>query len=62
MTKCKKNLILDLDETLISAVSYDEYNPKNHDNKKKFFKYKNMDSYYVVFYRPGLEHFLRYIL
>ena len=59
--KVKKNLILDLDETLISAVSYEEYNPKKHDNKKDKFKYKDMDSYYIVFYRPGLEKFLKYI-
>ena len=57
----KKNLILDLDETLISAVSEEEYDPKKHDSKKKKFKYKNMDSYYTVFYRPHLDKFLRYI-
>jgi len=57
----KKNLILDLDETLISAISESEYEHSNHDNKKKKFKYKNMDSYYTVFYRPNLDKFLRYI-
>ena len=59
--KIKKNLILDLDETLISAVSEEEYNPKKHDKKKAKFRFKYMDSYYTVFYRPGLDKFLRYI-
>ena len=59
--KIKKNLILDLDETLISAVSEEEYNPKKYDKKKAKFRFKCMDSYYIVFYRPGLDKFLRYI-
>ena len=58
----KKNIILDLDETLISAISTDEYDIKK-DDKKAFEKFecKNMDNYYYVFYRPGLQKFLDYL-
>ena len=61
-TRPKKNLILDLDETLISAISEDEYNPKKHDKKMgqigcylshfniyKKIKKENKDGYTIIF-------------
>lgn len=57
----KKNLIIDLDETLIYSLDRDDYVPHKHDKKKHNFKHKYMDEYYTVFYRPGLEEFLDYI-
>ena len=60
----KKNIILDLDETLIFGLSpKDDYYDIKKDEKKLFekFKYKNMDGYYYIFYRPGLHKFLDYL-
>ena len=60
--KKKKNLILDLDETLINALSEEEQSMvRDFDERKNLFKYTNMDSYYSVFHRPGLQKFLKYI-
>lgn len=61
--KEKKYIIFDLDETLISAISKeDEYNEKRHSKRYKIFKkrneYDDMDGYYHVFSRPGLQKFL----
>ena len=60
----KKNVILDLDETLIFGLD-----PKNDgydiekDEKKLLekFNHKNMEDYYCIFYRPGLGKFLDYL-
>lgn len=59
----KKNIIFDLDETLISAISKeDEFDEKLHSNRYNIFKkrdeYDDMDGYYHVFSRPGLQKFL----
>lgn len=56
-------IILDLDQTLISAEPTDEYDLKSPDNKKKakHFRFHDMDGYYIVFERPGLQDFLTYI-
>jgi len=59
-----KNVILDLDETLIFGLSPedDDYDiKKDEKNIFKKFKYKNMDGYYYIFYRPGLQEFLDYL-
>jgi len=60
----KKNIILDLDETLIFGLSPedDDYDiKKDEKNIFKNFSYKNMDGYYYIFYRPDLQQFLDYI-
>lgn len=64
MSKRKKfNIILDLDQTLISAEPTEEYNFKEATNKQKakLFVWHNMDGYYIVFERPGLQKFLTYL-
>ncbi len=55
------NLILDLDNTLISAESIEEYDIEHNKEKSSKFNIVNMDDFYVVFERPGLEDFLDFI-
>lgn len=57
----KINVVLDLDQTLISAESSDEYDFKGNMSKAKKFEFHDMDGYYVVFERPGLQEFLDYL-
>ena len=57
----KLNYILDLDNTLISAVPKEEYDFKKFRNKAKKFYFENMDDYYIIFQRPGLQDFLDYL-
>lgn len=57
----KVNILLDLDQTLISAEADDEYDAEVHKEKAAKFSYKDMDGYYVVFERPGLQEFLDYL-
>jgi TFIIF-interacting CTD phosphatase-like protein len=57
-----ENVILDLDETLIWAASENDYNIKQDEkNLFKKFEHKNMEDYYYIFYRPGLQDFLDYL-
>lgn len=56
----KFNVILDLDNTLISSLSKDEEKP-HHRYRMKYFNYHDMDGYYKVFERPGLQDFLDYL-
>lgn len=61
------NILLDLDQTCISAESLDGKNPefdfqnKEQSEKSKLFNYKNMDDYYIIFERPGLQKFLDFL-
>jgi TFIIF-interacting CTD phosphatase-like protein len=57
----KPNIILDLDQTLISSEPFESFDKKKHEKKTKLFKYKNMDDYYLVFERPGLQKFLKFL-
>lgn len=57
----KNNILLDLDQTLISAEATDEYDFDKNKEKAKHFRYENMDDYYIVFERPGLQKFLDYL-
>jgi TFIIF-interacting CTD phosphatase-like protein len=57
----KKNILLDLDQTLISAEPTEEVDFKKDKDKMKKFKFHNMDGYYIVFERPGLQEFLTYL-
>ena len=60
MTKIM-NIVLDLDQTLISAEATEEYDHKKNKDKAKLFDFHNMDNYYIVFERPGLQNFLDYL-
>ena len=57
----KGNVILDLDETLISAEPVEEYDFKKNKGREKKFKKHDMDGYYIVFERPGVQEFLDYL-
>lgn len=57
----KYNIILDLDQTLISAEAEEDYDFTNNKNKAKLFNFKDMEGYYIVFERPNLQSFLDYI-
>jgi TFIIF-interacting CTD phosphatase-like protein len=56
----KINVLLDLDQTIISSEAEDEYDFKNK-NKAKKFNFHDMEGYYIVFERPGLQKFLDYL-
>ena len=57
----KRNVLLDLDQTLISAESTDEYDHDGNKARAKKFEFHDMDGYYIVFERPGLQRFLDYL-
>ena len=68
----KANIVLDLDNTLLSALPTEEYPFKAHPfpdagKKKKFrdalgsFKTHSMDDTFVVHERPGLQSFLDFL-
>jgi TFIIF-interacting CTD phosphatase-like protein len=56
----KINILLDLDNTLISSLASDE-EKKSHLLKMKKFRWEDMESEYKVFERPGLQPFLDYL-
>lgn len=58
--KSKPNLILDLDQTLISAEASEELNFEKYKDKSKLFRSDDMDGYYMVYSRPYLQEFLDY--
>lgn len=57
----KINVFLDLDETLLSAKSYDEFDINEYKAKAKLFNFHDMDGYYIIFERPGVQDFLDYL-
>lgn len=57
----KGYFVLDLDQTLISAEPTEEYDFAKNKKKAKEFVFHDMDGYYVVFERPGLQQFLSYL-
>lgn len=65
--KSKKNVFLDLDNTIISSIPADEFKWKDKETKKKMkkFKYHELkdgdDLVYLVFERPKLKEFLDYL-
>lgn len=61
MSVKKPHLVLDLDQTLISAEPTEEYNFTKNKSKSKKFVFHDMEDYYIVFERPGLQKFLAYI-
>ena len=58
--KHKLNIILDLDQTLISSEEI-HLLKKSHKKKMDLFNNKNLDDQYIVFERPGLQSFLDYL-
>jgi TFIIF-interacting CTD phosphatase-like protein len=56
----KPNLILDLDQTLISAEEIKNLKTSTYKKKSKLFTVHDMDGYYNVFSRPYLQEFLDY--
>jgi len=61
----KPVIILDLDQTLISAEELEEDGVYKHESKyadkMKLFPYKKMDDDFLVFERPYLQEFLTFI-
>lgn len=57
----KPNILLDLDQTLISAEPTEEYDFKKNKERADKFTYHDMDGYYIVFERPGLQKFLDWL-
>ncbi len=57
------NIILDLDETLVSAHGVKDFPFEDQDIRKKIMKYNihNMESYYIIFERPDLQDFLKFL-
>ena len=57
----KLNIILDLDQTLISAEEVDKLPLMENDKKVKKFRLVEMEGYYHIFERPGLQNFLDFV-
>lgn len=55
------NIILDLDNTLISAVELDGYNEKTNLEKSRKFESFDVDNYYKVFKRPNVDKFIKFL-
>ncbi len=53
-------LFLDLDNTLVSSEPLCTFDSKKYKNKAVKFDFHDMEDYYVVFERPGLQEFLDY--
>jgi TFIIF-interacting CTD phosphatase-like protein len=54
------NILLDLDNTLISSIAKHEETSILKPRMKKF-RWENMEGYYKVFERPGLQNFLDFL-
>jgi hypothetical protein len=57
----KFNVILDLDQTLISGEELRTFNVKKQHKKMEKFDYKIMDKDYIIFARPYLQEFLDFL-
>ena len=59
----KPTIFLDLDQTLISAEANNEIdlNSRKFKDKARLFNFEDMDGYYIIFERPGLQSFLTYL-
>ena len=57
------NIILDLDETIISAIYYEDFNQNKEKMIKKLtsFTYHHMDKDYVITERPHIQKFLDFL-
>jgi len=61
MRNDKPSILLDLDQTLISAEASDEIDLSKYKHKKNKFRVDDMDGYYMVYSRPHLQKFLDYL-
>jgi TFIIF-interacting CTD phosphatase-like protein len=52
------NVLLDLDDTLMHSVPSKDYDMTKNKKKLKKLKFHDMDGYYLVFERPGVQEFL----
>lgn len=59
----KQNVILDLDETLLHSISTEEMKELSDEQIESIYNFENhnMDDYYTVVERPGLQEFLDYL-
>jgi len=57
----KKNVILDLDETLLNAQEKDRFNFRKYSDKLLKHDWHEMDGYYIIFERPNLQEFLDWL-
>jgi TFIIF-interacting CTD phosphatase-like protein len=55
------NIILDLDQTLISSELKYTFDFEKLGSKMNYFDYKNFDDQYIVFARPHLQTFLDFL-
>jgi TFIIF-interacting CTD phosphatase-like protein len=61
MTRKRLKVILDLDQTLISAESTTKFDFAQNSEKASRFNFHDMNGYYIVFERPKLQSFLDYL-
>lgn len=61
MRNNKPSILLDLDQTLISAEASDEIDFSKYKHKEAKFRVDDMDGYYMVYSRPHLQEFLDYL-
>jgi TFIIF-interacting CTD phosphatase-like protein len=59
--KLKPNIILDLDQTIISGEPCEDFDFKKYKNKLAKFNFKIMEDYYIIVERPNLQEFLTFI-
>lgn len=57
----KINIVLDIDQTLISSEEYKHFSSSKHKDKMKKFYNKNFEDLYIVFERPNLQEFLDFL-
>ena len=62
MRNNKPSILLDLDQTLISAEASDEIDFSKYKHKEYKFRVDDMDGYYMVYSRPHLQEFLDYLM
>lgn len=55
------NIVLDLDNTLISAVEYDEYDVEKNREKSQLFESFDVLDQFIVFKRPYVDEFLDFL-
>lgn len=60
-----RNIILDLDETLISAIDTEDLKNKtkldDYKKRKNLFRTHSMDTDYIIIERPGVQTFLDFL-
>jgi hypothetical protein len=57
----KPNIILDLDQTMISAEKPEDINSSKYKEKHQLFNSEEMEGYYTIYSRPKLQKFLDFI-